>query len=118
MRVAVATVGMSMAVGGVAVAAMGGASGVVLMLCLGVLYLGIGCFTAASYALFMDLTDPRLGATQFGTFMAATNACEAWAVWTAGKLVSRFDYGPALLVMAVVGLLGLAFLRPLKPSAE
>jgi MFS transporter, PAT family, beta-lactamase induction signal transducer AmpG len=85
-----------------------------LMACLAALYLGIGCFTAASYALFMDLSDPKIGATQFSTFMAATNACEAWAVWTGGKLVARFDYGWALVAMAVGGLLALVFLLPLR----
>jgi len=79
--------------------------------CLVLVYLGIGWFTASSYALFMDLTDVRLGATQFSTFMAATNACEAWAVWVGGRGVANFGYGPALLGMAALGLLGLIFLR-------
>ncbi len=113
-RVALAAVGVGLTVLGVGLAAMGGVIGTGLMACLAALYLGIGCFTAASYALFMDLSDPKIGATQFSTFMAATNACEAWAVWTGGKLVARFDYGWALVAMAVGGLLALVFLLPLR----
>jgi len=45
------------------------------MALLTLVYLGIGLFTAVSYAWFMDLTDPRIGGTQFSTYMAATNGC-------------------------------------------
>jgi hypothetical protein len=48
---------------------------------IGVADVFIGLFTAASYALFMDLTDPKLGGTQFSAFMAATNGCESWSGW-------------------------------------
>jgi len=110
-RVRVALIALSLTVAGLALAVSWGASGSVAMGCLVLVYLGIGWFTASSYALFMDLTDVRLGATQFSTFMAATNACEAWAVWVGGRGVANFGYGPALLGMAALGLLGLIFLR-------
>jgi PAT family beta-lactamase induction signal transducer AmpG len=113
-RVKIALGAVSLAVLCAGVAAAKGASSGGMMACLAGLYLGIGCFTAASYALFMDLTDPKLGATQFSTFMAATNACEAWAVWTAGRLVGGIEYGPTLMVMALLGLVGLWLLRPLQ----
>ncbi|MCF3651393.1 MFS transporter [Synoicihabitans lomoniglobus] len=110
-RVGQALIGLSAAVMAVGLAIHLGAAGTTVMLWLGMVYLGIGCFTASSYALFMDLTDRRLGATQFSTFMAATNGCEAWAAGTAGYAVASLGYGPALMVMAVVGLAGLWFLR-------
>lgn len=74
---------------------------------LAAVYLGIGMFTAASYALFMDLTDPRLGATQFSGFMAATNACEAWAALLVGWLAVRSDYASAFAAMAAISLASL-----------
>lgn len=117
-RVKLALGGVTLMVLGVGVAAMSGASSAVMMGCLAGMYLGIGCFTAGTYALFMDLTDPKLGATQFSTFMAATNGCEAAAVWVAGRLVGGFDYGPMLIIMAVVGLLGGVFLGPLNRGGE
>jgi len=78
------------------------------------MYLFIGMFTAASYALFMDVSNPKLGATQFSTFMAATNGCEAWVVWSTGILVASYSYGLAFLLMAFVSLGSLFFLRKIK----
>ncbi|MEP7026965.1 MAG: MFS transporter [Candidatus Eisenbacteria bacterium] len=69
-------------------------------------YFGIGTFTASSYALFMDLTDSRLGATQFSSYMAATNACEAWAGLLVGRLVVQSGYGFAFGVLAAISLVG------------
>jgi MFS family permease len=78
------------------------------------MYFFIGMFTAASYALFMDVSDPKLGATQFSTFMAATNGCEAWVVWTTGIIVAHHSYGLAFLLMALVSVGSLLFLKSLK----
>jgi predicted MFS family arabinose efflux permease len=64
-------------------------------------------FTAASYALFMELTDPRLGATQFSSFMAATNACEAWAALLVGRLIVGNGYSSAFMALAAISLVGL-----------
>lgn len=80
------------------------------------MYFFIGLFTAASYALFMDLTDPRMGGTQFSTFMAATNGCESWSGWTGGQLAGRANYGASFLVMCVVSLFSLPLLRRLARS--
>lgn len=100
----------------VGIATLAGAPvGVVLGLMV-LVYIAIGLFTAASYALFMDLTDPRLGATQFSTFMAATNGCEAWAAWMGGRVVASSGYGIAFLVMPVIALTGWFFLRGIAKS--
>lgn len=63
------------------------------------LYLMIGIFTAGSYALFMDVTEERAGATQFSTLMGLTNACESGAAFAVGKLIAGFGYGVAFVVM-------------------
>lgn len=87
------------------------------------MYFFIGLFTAASYALFMDLTDARLGGTQFSTFMAATNGCESGSAWAAGRIVGATNYATAFLVLSAVSLLslpllkGLATARRRKPGA-
>ena len=80
------------------------------------LYLGIGVFTAASYALFMDLTNPLLGATQFSTYMAATNACESWSSFSVGRLAGAAGYPASFLVMACASLAGIPALLLLKPN--
>jgi len=78
------------------------------------MYFSIGMFTATSYALFMDVSNPKLGATQFSTFMAATNGCEAWVVWTAGILAASYSYSLAFLIMSIVSLGSLLFLRKMN----
>jgi len=94
-------------------------SGATLQLAVfGTLYFGIGLFTASSYALFMDLADPVAGATQFTAFMAATNACEAWSGWASGQIVEFSGYPLAFAVMAVVSILSLAALVPLRGSGR
>jgi MFS transporter, PAT family, beta-lactamase induction signal transducer AmpG len=75
-----------------------------------VMYLFIGLFTASSYALFMDLTDPALGGTQFSTYMAATNGCESWSAWVGGRVAGQAGYAPAFMLMSAVSLGGLAVL--------
>jgi MFS family permease len=75
------------------------------------MYFFVGLFTAASYALFMDLTDPRLGGTQFSAYMAATNACESWSVWSGGRIAGAAGYPAAFTAMAVASLLSLPLLR-------
>ncbi len=71
-------------------------------------YVMIGWFTAASYALFMEWTDARLGATQFSAYMGATNLCEAWAAFAAGRMIPVFGYGPSFGALALLGLVALA----------
>jgi MFS family permease len=81
------------------------------------LYFFIGLFTASSYALFMALTDPKLGATQFSTFMAATNGCESWSGRAGGALAERGGYALGFAAMSLVSLASLIFLRRLGSSA-
>lgn len=100
------------AIAAVAAASKAGPAGVVLAL--SGLYLAIGAFTAASYALFMDITDARLGATQFSAYMGATNLCEVWSAYAVGKLIVRYDYGGAFLLMAAASLAALPVVRRLS----
>jgi len=97
-----------------ALAAAHAAAPPVVLVLLGTLYLGIGLFTASSYALFMDLTHVRLGATQFSSYMAATNLCESWSGFSVGRLTGAFGYGTAFATMAVASLVGLPLLRLLR----
>ncbi len=78
------------------------------------IYLFIGIFTASSYALFMDLTNPKLGATQFSTFMAATNGCEAWSAWAGGNITAGVGYPAAFVVMSLVSFGSLFFVKKIR----
>lgn len=74
------------------------------------MYLFAGLFISSSYALFMDMTNPKIGATQFSTYMAATNGCEAWSVWIAGLVITSTGYSTAFVLMGIVSLLSIMFL--------
>ncbi len=83
------------------------------------MYFFIGLFTASSYALFMDLTDARLGGTQFSSFMSATNGCESWSAWAGGRIVGSSNHYPAaFLTMCIASLLSLPLLRWLAKERE
>lgn len=88
-----------------------------LFAALGVLYIMIGAFTSSSYALFMDISDPRLGATQFSAFMGTTNLCEAWSSLTVGWLIARVGYPAALCTMIVPTILAIALVRQMRREA-
>ena len=94
--------------------ASGNAGAAVLIALLAAMYFFVGVFTAASYALFMDLTDPRLGATQFSAYMAATNACESWSAWGGGRLAAAYGYPAAFVVMSLVSLASLPLLAVIR----
>lgn len=79
---------------------------------------GIGVFTAASYAMYMNLTQPDIAATQFSTFMGAINGCESWSVFVLGLLIATWGYGPALLAMCGVSLLALPMLTRMSRLAN
>jgi len=77
------------------------------------LYVGIGFFTASTYAMFMNLTDPSLGATQFSAYMGATNGCEAWAGFLTGRLSGAFGFPVAFAAVAVISTLSVMMVPPL-----
>lgn len=89
-----------------------------VVLALAAAYALFGVFTAASYALYMDLTDPRLGGTQFSAFMGAVNLCAVWSGFAVGRLAGAFDYPLALGALAAASLPALGLLPWMRPQAE
>lgn len=75
------------------------------------MYFGIGGFTAASYALFMQNARGPLAATVFSAFMGLTNACEAWSGRVGGVLQVGNGYAVALSSLALVSLLAWPLVR-------
>ncbi len=75
---------------------------------------GIGLFTAASYALFMDLTFPSIAATQFSAFMGMTNGCESWSTYAVGRIATQWDYPAGMLAMCAASLLAFPLLWQMR----
>lgn len=90
----------------------GGPHLIVLLTCTA---FGIGLFTAASYALFMDLTRPHLAATQFSAFMGATNGCESWSSYEIGTIIAASGYATGMLAMCGASLVALPLLLLMRP---
>jgi MFS transporter (putative signal transducer) len=73
-------------------------------------YLGVGVFTAASYAWFMQVAEGRAAATLFSALMGMTNLCEAWSGRVVGVLHEPGSYGVGFALLAAVSLASLLLL--------
>ena len=60
-----------------------------------------GVIYATSLALFMNLTNPRLGATQFQVYMALLNVKDAWAQKLGGRMAERTS-APAMFGLGAI----------------
>jgi PAT family beta-lactamase induction signal transducer AmpG len=69
-------------------------------------------------ALFMDVTNPAVAATQFTAYMAMMNLAIAYSATWQGIAIEALGYPKTLLIDAVTGLLCLAVLPFIKPSAS
>ncbi len=96
----------------------GGTRSPFLLVLLATTALGIGVFTAASYALFMDITTATIAATQFSAFMGATNGCESWSSYTMGRLIESAGYPNAMLYMCAASLAALPLLLGLSSRRD
>jgi len=94
---------------------MGATRGPHLFVRLSLVAFAIGLFTAASYALFMDITHPTIAATQFSAFMGATNGCESWSSYTIGRIIYQSGYPAGMLWMCLASVASLPLLIMLRP---
>ncbi len=81
-------------------------------------HLLFGFIYGARCAIFIDLTQPAVAATQFAAYMAMTNLSISYsAVWQ-GYAAHHWGYATTLGVDALVGLTGLVLLPLLKPKSK
>ncbi len=79
----------------------------------------LGLMYGVRSALFMDVTNPRVAATQFTAYMALMNVAIAYTATWQGLAIEAWGYPVTLAVDAVFGLLGLALLPWMKkPGSE
>ena len=79
-------------------------------------YVAQGLMYGAGTALYMDITTPRVAATQFTAYMALCNGASSMAAWWQGHSIERFGYPLTLGFDAAFGLvclLVLPFVTPL-----
>jgi len=68
-------------------------------------------------AIMMDVTNPAVAATQFTAYMAMMNLAIAYSATWQGIAIEALGYPKTLLIDAVIGLVCLAVLPFIKPSA-
>ena len=68
-------------------------------------------------AIFMDVTNPKVAATQFTAYMAMMNLAISYSATWQGIAAETLGYPKTLLIDAITGLLCLAVLPFIKPSA-
>jgi MFS transporter, PAT family, beta-lactamase induction signal transducer AmpG len=67
-------------------------------------------------ALFMDVTNPAVAATQFTAYMAMMNLAIAYSATWQGIAIEAIGYPKTLLIDAIAGVLCLAVLPFIRPS--
>lgn len=73
-----------------------------------------GCYTAATCALLMDITNPKIGATQYSVLTSLANVGELSGAMSGGLLISILNFGRFFLLSAWVfgpALILLSFIR-------
>jgi len=77
-----------------------------------------GLYYGVRSALFMDITTPRVAATQFTAYMAMQNLVIGYSATWQGWLVERWGYPRTLVLDSLFGLVGLALLPFMAPSPQ
>jgi PAT family beta-lactamase induction signal transducer AmpG len=75
-----------------------------------------GLYYGVRSALFMDITTPKVAATQFTAYMAMQNFVIAYSAQWQGWLVERWGYPRTLVVDCLFGLVGLLLLPLMAPA--
>ncbi len=78
-------------------------------------YIAQGLMYGAGTALYMDITTPRVAATQFTAYMALCNLASSMAAWWQGHSIERFGYPLTLGFDAAFGLVCLLILPFVTP---
>jgi PAT family beta-lactamase induction signal transducer AmpG len=69
-------------------------------------------------AIFMDVTNPAVAATQFTAYMAMMNLAISYSATWQGIAIEALGYPKTLLIDAILGLVCLAVLPFIKPAAN
>jgi MFS transporter, PAT family, beta-lactamase induction signal transducer AmpG len=74
-----------------------------------------GLYYGIRTALYMDITNPAVAATQFTAYMALLNLCISYTAWWQGIAVERFGYPLTLVADCAFGLTALLLLPLMRP---
>jgi predicted MFS family arabinose efflux permease len=78
--------------------------------------LTVNAYSAANLGLFMSVSNPKVGATHFAIYMAATNLTYSFTAPLGGILADRYGFAVLFGVAAVVQVLTIVLLWPIDPE--
>lgn len=73
----------------------------------------VNAFSAATLGLYMSVSNPRIGATHFAVYMAATNLTYAWTAPFGGMIADRWGYAALFVVAAIFQVATIPLLIPI-----
>lgn len=76
----------------------------------------VNAYSAASLGMFMTLSNPAIGATQFSVYMAAVNLTYSWTSPAGGAIADGYGYPTLFAVAAIVQLVTIGLLPLLRPA--
>lgn len=76
----------------------------------------LGLMYGTRSAIMMDVTNPKVAATQFTAYMAMANLAIAYSATWQGLAVEAFGYPKTLMLDACLGLINLLLIYQLRPS--
>jgi len=74
-----------------------------------------GLYYGIRTALYMDITNPAVAATQFTAYMALLNLCISYSAWWQGISVERLGYPLTLVLDCAFGMTALVLLPLMRP---
>jgi predicted MFS family arabinose efflux permease len=74
----------------------------------------INAYNAGSLGMYMSVSNPKVGATHFAIYMAATNLTYAWTAPLGGLVADRYGFPVLFAVAAAVQVLTIVLLVPIN----
>jgi PAT family beta-lactamase induction signal transducer AmpG len=76
----------------------------------------VNAYNAGTLGLYMGVSNPRIGATHFSVYMAATNLTYAWTAPVGGLVADHYGFQTLFVVAAVVQVVTIVLLVPIDPA--
>lgn len=76
----------------------------------------VNAYNAGTLGLYMAVSNPRIGATHFSVYMAATNLTYAWTAPVGGLVADHYGFAVLFGVAAVIQVITIPLLLPIDPQ--
>jgi MFS transporter, PAT family, beta-lactamase induction signal transducer AmpG len=77
----------------------------------------VNAYSAATFGLYMAVSNPKVGATHFAIYMAATNLTYAWTAPLGGIIADRWGFPVLFGCASVLQFIAIVLLLPINPAS-